>query len=553
MTEERKTEENTNILEIRCPQCGAPAGYDIIRHLYLCGYCGSQVTVRDANLQVHGFRKIRSEKLRESMKQYHLCRASCTGCGAAVVFEESEALSSCSFCGSSLVRRDYLSSEDMPESVIPFALTEAEARARLEEWCHENRTKAEARHLKKITDRLRGFYLPYEMVRGPVAMDAGRMDIGKEYSCEGFMNCEFINRSKQLDNLLLNGMEPYDLKDLKGFDFGYLAGQRVKISDLDEEVLADRIRQETAVSYTPYVRKVFQTRAVLISADVNSALRLPVLLPAYYVSEGNLCAAVNGQTGKVSVRAEKKSYYYFLPWWLKAILATVLICLVFTAAAFLLGMGLKEAFLIAGMLAVVMIVIMLCLFSDYSGGTFAVEAGHEIFTSGKKTFHRERGGLVMDDEVLESRVEEPVFFYKIKDKMEPVILKFATPWRILRMILTAFAAVFLPVIIALFLNGFDFRRLELGGSAVWFCIMVPVVPVYLLKLGILNLYDKPQIWLLKEDGTRQRYHDYSDVLNRENIKAVLRILFVPPVCFVIWICIAVFCAMCWWTAFGFGI
>ena len=109
------------------------------------------------------------------------------------------------------------------------------------------------------------------------------------------------------------------------------------------------------------------------------------------------------------------------------------------------------------------------------------------------------------------------------------------------------------MIIALFLNGFDFRRLELGGSAVWFCIMVPVVPVYLLKLGILNLYDKPQIWLLKEDGTRQRYHDYSDVLNRENIKAVLRILFVPPVCFVIWICIAVFCAMCWWTAFGFGI
>ena len=60
------------------------------------------------------------------------------------------------------------------------------------------------------------------------------------------------------------------------------------------------------------------------------------LLPVYYIAEGETMAAVNGQTGKVSVRAEKASHYYFLPWWFKAILATLLVSKTFAA-------GLREA------------------------------------------------------------------------------------------------------------------------------------------------------------------------------------------------------------------
>ena len=57
------------------------------------------------------------------------------------------------------------------------------------------------------------------------------------------------------------------------------------------------------------------------------------------------------------------------------------------------------------------------------------------------------------------------------------------------MILLSIVALFLPVIIALFLTGFDFQKINLGGSAVWFCIAVPVVPIYLLKFGIVELHD----------------------------------------------------------------
>ena len=78
------------------------------------------------------------------------------------------------------------------------------------------------------------------------------------------------------------------------------------------------------------MRKTLETKAVEVSTNTDSVLRMPVLLPVYYLQAGESAAAVNGQTGKVSGLAEKESHYYFLPWWLKALVAV----LVFSAVAF---------------------------------------------------------------------------------------------------------------------------------------------------------------------------------------------------------------------------
>ena len=111
---------------------------------------------------------------------------------------------------------------------------------------------------------------------------------------------------------------------------------------------------------------------------------------------------------------------------------------------------------------------------------------------------------------------------------------------------------FLPVIIALFLNGFDFQRLELGGSAVWFCIMVPVVPVYLLKFSVIERYERPLIYVISENGSRKRYRKKTDPKEIwEIVKMVLKALFIPPACFAIWFGIICFLMCCYLTAVGF--
>ena len=111
------------IADVRCPSCGAPAFIDILKQQYCCSYCGGQVGISEALAQKRGFRSIQQERIRQSARTRRLLRSSCSGCGSELIFEENDAMSNCSFCGRSLVRKDYLLSEDLPELIIPFRLS----------------------------------------------------------------------------------------------------------------------------------------------------------------------------------------------------------------------------------------------------------------------------------------------------------------------------------------------------------------------------------------------------------------------------------------------
>ncbi|MBQ6492424.1 MAG: hypothetical protein IJI92_00950 [Erysipelotrichaceae bacterium] len=542
-----------NIADVRCPNCGAPARYDIIRQRYLCAYCGSQTGVKDAILQKQGFRQLQQKKIVESRKNYKLMDAQCPGCGARIIFEENEAMSNCAFCGNALVRKEYLKDEELPEMIVPFRISEKEAVGLVEEWCERNAMKPEARHLKTVSASLKGFYLPYELITGPVNAIVERMDASRSYYCEGFVDDVFVNCSKQLDNRVLDATEPFELDELKEFDFAYAAGQRIKIKDINKADLERRVAQEVAEDYAPIVRKTLETEAVEINTGINNVLRMPALLPIYFVNSGNVMAAVNGQTGKVSVRAEKDSHYYFLPWWLKALASSLIICGIIYLAFRLFGMDKAQALYIDLVLAAFMIIVTLCAYDDFSvHNSFRVTSERKIYTSKGGPLHRENRKLVKDDKEIRSEVMKPVFFEKIDGEERPVEIKFTSPLRILETALLALFVLFLPVIIALFLNGFDFKRLELGGSAVWFCIMVPVIPIYILKFEKIELYERPWIYLLNEDGTKKRYHQKIKLnINKNVIGDILRALFIPPVSLAVWFGILCFCVMCYLTAFGF--
>ena len=537
------------VADVRCPNCAAPAHYDIAKGHYLCAYCGGHVGISEAIAQRKGFRSLQQEKARLSAKERRLLRASCTGCGAELVFEEGEALASCSFCGRALVRKEYLSSDELPELVIPFRITREEAVACVQDWCRENARRPEARHLSPKLGELQGFYLPYELVRGPVSCSVSRKDGGSTYRCGGYVDGIFVNRSRQLDNLLLDGAEPYELDELRSFDFSYVAGQRAKIADIGSKELEARVEAEVANDYAPVVQKTLETRAVDVSTDARSVLRMPVLLPAYVLSSQVGKAVVNGQTGKVSVWSERPVRYYFLPWWAKAILSTLVISVVVFGALCFFGMEAMGSLLITGMLAAVILTITLAAFSDTVRNDFVVEGEHEALTSKGGPLRRVDGRLVQDATPLSKQVAPPVFFMQIDGKQTPVQLEFSSLRRRLFQALLALVALFLPVILALPLAGFDLSRINLGGSAAWFCVMVPVVPIYLLKFGVIELYENPWIYILNDDGTRTRYRKRHKPIGwSELFRTLLGAAFVPPGCLAVWFGILSFCVTVYLTA-----
>ena len=116
------------LYDIHCPSCGAPAYYDIRKRMYNCAYCGGSVGIDGAKSEHKGFREISHKRMRESMKKFELQKAYCTGCGAELVFETGEAVANCAFCGRSLVRKAFVNADDIPELIVPFAITSAEAK-----------------------------------------------------------------------------------------------------------------------------------------------------------------------------------------------------------------------------------------------------------------------------------------------------------------------------------------------------------------------------------------------------------------------------------------
>lgn len=532
------------ILNITCPGCGAPAHFDIIHQVYACRYCGGKVGIESALKQKQDFKDARQKKIRETAKEYNLIKANCTGCGATLVFEENEALSNCEFCGRSLVRSHYVHDNDIPQSVIPFGLTKDEAKEKLLDWCNANRSKNEAREIKKKIDDLGGCYLPYQMITGPVTIE-----VQKSYSSPktayGYINDGFINCSKQFDNLLLDAMEPFDLEGLEEFDYGYVAGQCVKIKDLKDKTIDVRVADEVNENYRVPLEKMWGTKDIFLSAKIDKMIEMPVLLPVYYLSTDHVKAAVNGQTGKVSVRAEKDSRYISLPWWLKAIFVLLFALAATFGAAWLGTHNVTESFGYTGILGIFYLIVFLCMFADPSDNTGSIIKFRKIYTSGEETMRRVNGRLEPRPDILERRITAPVFFQEIDGKKQRVSYVFNSLKRILGMALLGVVIVFLPVVLALLINGFDFEQLEIGGSAVWLCITVPLVPILFIRGGIQFLYDNPAVYLVDEEGKKRRYH--KKISFRKFTKDILPMILNPLSLLIL----AVFGFMVYLTAFGF--
>ena len=119
----------------------------------------------------------------------------------------------------------------------------------------------------------------------------------------------------------VNGMEPFLWEELEPFQFGYIAGHAAEVPTVDGAELRRRVFEEVAEEYRPTVERTMQTTGLALYPESEALLRLPAFLPVYFMDCGEVQAAVNGQTGKVSVLAEKETRTY--PWVIEPLLGTL--------------------------------------------------------------------------------------------------------------------------------------------------------------------------------------------------------------------------------------
>ena len=480
------SETKNNPLAVYCSYCGAPAEYDIVHQEYHCGYCGGTTDIHEPVQRLGEWRDARKkEVLRDKSVAEEKCV--CQNCGAEVVIPEGEAMGNCEFCGGKFARRAFAASE-LPEVIIPFVLTEDEARARLTEWAQKNQKQEEAKTVLASIKNLRGYYLPYELIRGPVSAEAERMETFSDYKYHvgGFLNGLAVNTSKQLDNLVLDAMEPFEWTAARTFEFAFIAGQRVKLSDIDAKQTESRVLEEVREGFRPDVEKQLQTTGVTIKMHAGNILRLPALLPAYVLKIGPVLAVVNGQTGRVAVSKAKAEKV--MSWLIEPTLMTLAVAAVTWLCYPMLEM--------VGMMTLVFGMIFFTAFSDGRGDEFR----RKVFKSEKSRAERVQSKLTVTqgEDAIEDTTTRAVFMEPVNGEMVPVKISFYTPFRIIMTLLGIVVFNAFPAIVAWIFDTDGTANYSYIG--IWMTLSVPITLILWIAFGRIRVYNYPLLEMILPDG-----------------------------------------------------
>lgn len=472
--------EINNPLVIRCKSCGGQQSFDIARQQYVCAHCGTVTELESQKAEFRNWRQLQQQRIRQDLSGARTF--ACPSCGARTIAASDDASTRCPFCQNTMVDANFANTE-LPEVIIPFKITQKEAETRLQAWLDAHKSSAAAQAIGKNMHRFSGCYLPYHIVRGAFDGDLGlTVQSGAEhlYPFKAYLSHTAVNASKDWNNLFLDGIEPYDFDEAREFDFRYLNEQKAKIQNIEPKALAYRIKEETESELYKDLSKKVSTKEVSVHLNSQDNESISALLPVYLVQcKNGIAAAVNGQTGKVSIATGKKKNLTGR-WWLWPILATL-------------------AVVIAG-----------GLFGGWELGLMGgLVFGLVFFAIAHNRHHDE----LVDEIVTEPKTKEShndtrtEFFADFGQGFVPAKLKFFTPGRIIKTVLIILAVIFLPVLIAVpiqILRGLPLSDIHIGYGAAWYCI--PGFFAILAAGGLAKamMYGSPLYYEILPDGKTKR-------------------------------------------------
>ena len=499
---------NQSPFQIQCSSCGQNAEYDIISQSYKCQYCGNIDSVGDVLTQFKKRKQEGVERIRLEAKSFPRAIYNCRGCGAEISIDEGEAEGTCAYCGGKLVRAEFTAEANMPWTIIPFVLTEEEALAQIKDWVAKNKDKPEAKAIQSNIHGLQGAYLPYQYVSGAVSCEISQDNSDRTYHAAGVLAETPVNTVKNLDNELLDAVEPFDASGIREFEFGYIAGQRVKLQDTSEAELMERTKDEIRHEYMPYIKNKFGTEGVLLKPKVDGLLTASALLPVYFLRAGKrTLAAVNGQTGRVAVNTKiYKAGWKAYSWAIEAGVCTV--------AALLITYALSGDWELATYMAIFMAVVMGGLLGQWRNP----QKTHVIYDNGVTGAVRERQGLRFSHahEGHKNTLTAPIFFEPYGGQNVPVDVHFYSPARIAAILLMMAVPFLLPLLLAVLVQAVDsttgdttllasLAAIQPLYGAAWYCIAFLLTLIAGAKVGRRINFDYPLFERILPDGAHTRF------------------------------------------------
>ncbi len=476
---------------LSCTSCGGSMNFDIVNQNYACSFCGNTETLSIRKDTIENWSKQSAENLKANKGELRKCE--CPNCGSVVnTIDDSQTLE-CFACASTMITADFALTDQYPVAVIPFKLTLEEAKKLVEKELNnslKNLSKKYKDAIKENLKDLREIYLPFQLFTGPV--DASVMRYGKynnrQYQLKSYMNQKVVIACENVENDLIEKIEPFNMDDLVPFEFNYIAGHQAKTQDNAYKQLYHDFKNELKVDMTKSLAKKLGTEHLDVKVSTHDEISMPVLLPVFTLNVNGAKLSINGQTGKIAVKDEKQKVSH--KWVLEPLLYTAII----SALSYYFSDGALG--IVMGM-TVVFGLIMFAIFSDANRRIIY----NKMFES-KDVYSREGRRLAKAGIKFKPNFEAPVFYEKIDNRLEPVeVTFFPASLRFFVAFLIA-VAICLPEFIVLLttpimlVTGTSLFQIIRGivaampYTAAWKCLALPIALVVYFTHVKQGLYDR---------------------------------------------------------------
>lgn len=305
-------------LDSKCPSCGAQIIWEPSIEKFKCEYCGSLFSA-DEFLELQENEEENSKRGNEELVSFK-----CNNCGAEIVSDVNTYSTFCVYCGSSAILKDKINSENMPDYVIPFKITEEDARSAYNELLKGKMLLPRKFRKAKLSEKIRGIYIPfwaYDITYdGDIKFEG--VDIEEweddEYEYEKRKYYDVIVRghyeyekvlcdaSRFFNDDLMDSISPFDLNALIKYNHAFLCGYLADTYDVSKAESFNIAKERTTNSCisvarreSPHDEDHYTDDNLIIDKTKTYHLYLPVYILSVPFKKKIYTFAMNGQTGKL--------------------------------------------------------------------------------------------------------------------------------------------------------------------------------------------------------------------------------------------------------------
>lgn len=324
--------------EFPCHKCGALLKYSPGASALRCEYCGheNEIEADDIDIEELDYHAM-LDSMSGSEDTQEVLTTKCTGCGASSTLDPNIAADACPFCGTDIVATGTSTKVLKPRSLLPFKITNREAKESFQTWLKKLWFAPNALKKKRGHDHsIQGIYIPHWTYDSEADTDYRGMRGTYYYVTQSYtttVNGKSVRRTRQVrktrwrsasgrvhdsfNDVLIRAshslptkhadeLEPWDLKNLVPYKDDYLSGfksETYQVSlnegfDAAKGIMAKTIHHTICRDIGGDEQRVTKTHSTYTDITFKHIL-LPIWISSYRFKEKVYRFLVNARTGEV--------------------------------------------------------------------------------------------------------------------------------------------------------------------------------------------------------------------------------------------------------------